>query len=266
MKRNKFYIAVDCEGVACTVGAPGGGLSDSANFAWAKQQATAEANAAATALFDMGAEEVIIWDNHHSGVNLQYDLLDKRCKILLGSGHKGRFAGIDSSFGGVLFIGYHSRDNVQQAVLAHTFSTLAYQYFKINGAEVGEMEIDAAFAGLQNVPVLFAASDDKAIQQARQAFPWIESVTTKESLSWSSAISKHPLAVCDEIYQSVQTALRRIDEMQCYTFAQPLSVEVRYKRIDAAEASALVDMHGERFAFADAFTRCGQVRSISALF
>ena len=87
----KYYIAVDCEGVACAVGARGEGLGTGKNYEFACLQATREANAAAKALFDAGAEEVMIWDAHGRGVNLQYDLLDKRCRILLGAGHKGRF-------------------------------------------------------------------------------------------------------------------------------------------------------------------------------
>lgn len=39
---------------------------------------------AVRALFDEGADEVIVWDNHGSGVNLDYDLLDARCRIALG--------------------------------------------------------------------------------------------------------------------------------------------------------------------------------------
>lgn len=266
MDRKKFFIGVDCEGVACTVGAPGVGLSSSENFAWAQKQATREANAATTALFDMGAEEVIVWDNHHSGVNLDYDQLDERCKILLGSGHKGRFVTIDESFGGVLFIGYHSRENVQDAVLAHTYSSVAYQYYKINGQEVGEIEIDAAFAGEHNVPVIFVSSDDKMIAQANASFPWAETVITKQSLSWSSAVSKHPKTVCTQIYEGVKKAAGRLDTMQPYTFTNPLDVEIRFKRMDNAASATLVDMNGERFTHKDAFTRIGRVRSIRNLF
>lgn len=264
--RTKFFIGVDCEGVSCAVGAPGVGLSASANFPFVQKQATREANAAAKALFDAGAQEVIVWDNHHTGVNLHYDELDPRCKILLGSGNKGRFATIDDSFGGVLFIGYHSRDNTRDATLAHTFSSVAFQYYKINGQEVGEMEIDAAFAGLHNVPVIFASSDDKAVAQARASFPWAETVVTKQGLSWTSALCKHPLAVCDEIYKGVTAAIGRIDEMKPYTFSEPLDVEIRYKRIDEANSAQLYDQTGERFAYVDAYTRAGCVNSIRNLF
>ena len=115
----KFYIAVDCEGPACVVGEPGKGLGSGENYRFACPQAKRKANAAARAMFDAGAQEVVVWDAHGTGVNLQYDLLDPRCRILLGSGHRGRFAGMDKSYTAVLFIGYHARENTSRAVLAH---------------------------------------------------------------------------------------------------------------------------------------------------
>nr|WP_309695745.1 M55 family metallopeptidase [Armatimonas sp.] len=70
----KFIIGVDCEGPACVVGAPGKTLTDSPDFAFARKQATREADAAARACFDAGAEQVIVWDNHGSSLNLDYDV------------------------------------------------------------------------------------------------------------------------------------------------------------------------------------------------
>ncbi len=54
----KYYVAVDCEGVACGVGSPGGSLNASRNLDFVRLQATREADAAARALFDSGAERV----------------------------------------------------------------------------------------------------------------------------------------------------------------------------------------------------------------
>ena len=87
----RFAIAVDLEGVACVVG-DRSGLGDGSNYDFAAKQGAREADAAARALFDMGTEQVIVWDNHGSGVNLDYDMIDSRCDIALGSGmpHRSR--------------------------------------------------------------------------------------------------------------------------------------------------------------------------------
>lgn len=262
----KYYIAVDCEGVACAVGAPGIGLGDSENYRFACLQATREANAAARALFDSGADEVTIWDAHGTGVNLHYDELDERCNILLGAGHKGRFVGLDASWTGVLFIGYHAMGGTKDAVLSHTFSSKTLQSYKLAGQLVGELAIDAAYAGAYGVPVLFCASDDKCVAEALRTFGPIATVETKRSLSWSSALSRQPAAVCKDIYRTVLEAAQQGPQTSPFTLPSPLPVEIRFPRADLAAQANLTDMDGNPFSFADAFTRTGLVNSVLELF
>ena len=234
----KFVVAVDCEGVACAVGSPGGSLNDSRNLEFAKLQATREADAAARGLFEAGAEQVIVWDNHNGSLNLHYDLLDERCDIALGVGFAHRFPGLDDSFSGIAFIGYHAMDNTVDANMCHTFSSNAYQYMKINCRQTGEMGIDGHMAGTWGVPVIFAASDDKAIAEAEDFFPHIETVKTKDALGWNAAVSKHPQRAIGEIYAGVQRAVSRLGECAPFQFAEPLELEIRYKRIEAAQAAS----------------------------
>ena len=174
----KFIIGVDLEGIACVVGESNTKLSNTRNYEFTCRQAVREVNAAARALFDCGAEQVIVWDNHGDRPNLNYDDLDYRCDILLGLGAKHRWACIDESFTGVLLIGYHSKDNTLNAVLPHTYNG-DHQWVKVNGVEVGEMEIDAAVAGEYDVPIIFVSSDEAGIKEAKSFMPWIETVTTK---------------------------------------------------------------------------------------
>lgn len=262
----KYYIAVDCEGVACAVGESGTGLGNGEHYRFACQEASREAAAAARALFDAGAKEVIVWDAHGGGVNLDYDLLDSRCQFVLGAGHRGRFAGLDQSFTAVLFIGYHAMEGTKEAVLAHTFSSKAFQSYRLNGQPVGELAIDGAYAGSLGVPVLFCASDDKCIAEAKKTFGTISTVETKKSLSWTSAISRHPAAVCEDIYQTVLSAAAEGPNVSPYKLPSPLSVEIRFQRMDAASQAALFDLNGKPFGFFDAFTRTGTVSCVQDLF
>jgi len=234
----KFIVAVDCEGVACAVGSPGASLNESRDLPFAQLQATREADACAKGLFDAGAEEVIVWDNHGGSLNLHYDLLEERCDIALGVGFPHRFPGLDSSFAGVAFIGYHAMDNTEDAVMCHTFSSGSYQYMKINGVEVGEMAIDGAVAGSHDVPVVFVASDDKGTAEARTFFQNVETVTTKNALGWNAAISKHPQRAVAEIRAGAKAAAERLDEFAPFRFIEPLSFEIRYKRIEAAQTAS----------------------------
>lgn len=259
----KFVVAVDCEGVACAVGTHGGTLNDSPNFPMAQRQATREADAAARGLFDAGATRVIVWDNHGGSLNLDYDALDERCDIALGTGFVHRFPGLDESFAGVVLIGYHAMDNTVDGVMAHSFSSATYQYIKVNGHEVGEIGIDAAMAGERGVPVVFVASDDKAVAEAQSLLPGIATVTTKEGHAWNAAVSKHPRRVAAEIHAGVQTAVARLAECRPFRFSEPLTYEVRYKRMDAAQAASRGYQGGERL---DPYTVCWHLQRLSDRF
>lgn len=261
----KYYIAVDCEGPACAVGAAGRRLAETDNYRFVCRQATREADAAARALFDAGAERVIVWDAHGTGVNLDYDALDPRCEILLGAGHQGRFVGMDSSFTAVLFIGYHAMGGAPGGTISHTYSSSSYQYYKMAGKMVGELAIDAAYAGALGVPVLFCAGDNYCVQEAKEAFGDIASVETKVSLSWSSALSRHPSAVCRDIYDTVLAAAKAGPVVPPFTLPEPLEVEIRYQRPEEAARVQLRDMYGKPFSQPDAYTRTGVLRSVNDL-
>ena len=259
----KFAIGVDCEGPACVVGSPGGSLNDSRNLAFARLQATREADAAARALWDAGATQVIVWDNHGGSLNLDYDLLDERCDIALGVGFPHRWPGLDETFAGVLFVGYHAMDNTPDANIAHTFSSAAYQWMKVNGQEVGELAIDAAVAGLHGVPPLFCAGDDKCAAEAARFFPGIETVTTKTACGWNAAVSKHPRRAVRDVYDGVRRACARLGTFTPFAFSSPLAYEIRYKRIESAEAASRGLNAGRRV---DPYTVAWELDAITSRF
>lgn len=226
----KFIIGVDCDGPACVVGDPGKALSFSRDMPFAREQATRETDAAAKSLFDAGAEQVIVWDNHGLGANLVFDRLDPRCEIMLGSGFDRRFPGLDENFTGVLMIGYHAMEGASNAVLAHTYSPHAYKAIKANGSKAGEIALDASVAGELGVPLIFLASDVQGCAEAQRFMPWVETVATKTGLGRNCAHSKHPCAAQEEIYNGVQKAVRRLPEMKPFVFDKPVRLEIQFKK------------------------------------
>ena len=49
-------------------------------------------------------------------------MLDERCDIALGVGFEHRFLGMDESFEGVAFVGYHAMDKTIDGVMCRSFS------------------------------------------------------------------------------------------------------------------------------------------------
>lgn len=226
----RFMIGVDCDGPACVVGDAGKPLSFSRDMPFAREQATRETDAAARALFDAGAQQVIVWDNHGLGSNLVFDRLDRRCEVMLGSGFGQRFPGLDERFAGALMIGYHAMEGTRDAVLAHTYSPHAYRAIRVNGHTVGEMALDASVAGEFGVPVIFVASDDHGCAEARRFLPRVETVATKKGLGRNCAHSKHPAVAEEEIYVGVRRSVERIGEMEPFAFDHPPQVEIQFKK------------------------------------
>ena len=212
------------------VGEPGRSLSNSRNMVFAGEQVTRETNAAVRALFDAGATQVIVWDNHGLGANLAFDQLDQRCEILLGSGFSRRFPELDETYTGVLMIGYHAMAGTSNAVLAHTYSSDVYHAIRVNGLEVGEIALDAAVAGKLGVPLIFVVSDDKGCEEALHIMPWIETVAAKKGYGHNCAYSKHPAVVEIEIYEAVSRSVERIAEKIPFTFEAPVQIEIQFKK------------------------------------
>lgn len=261
----KYYVSVDLEGVACTIGTYGQGLAaGTPGYAFACEQATREAKAAVDALFAGGADEVTVWDCHGTGYNLDYRAFDKRVKFVLGAGSRKRFPGLTADCSGVLFLGYHAYD-AKDATLCHVYSSATYSGMKVEGKDVGELQIDGAIAGKLGVPVLFVASDDVCVAQAKETFPNAVFVETKQALAWNSCISKHPDAVCEEISAAVGKAMQKKGTV--YTFPSPFTYEVTFKRIEYAQGCSLHDpATGKPFEWNGAYTRFGQLSDPEEIF
>jgi len=254
----KFLVAVDLEGVACAYGVLGATIEDAFNIAFVRKQATLEADAAVRALFDNGAEEVIVWDNHGRGCSLDYSLIDERAQFAIGGTTGTRFPVIEG-IDGLLLIGYHAMAGTMDAALAHTFDSKRYQEIRINQQPVGEIAIDAMVAGESGVPVIFVSSDDKGVAEAKKFLPWVSTCETKKSLANTRIISKHPAAAVKDIYRGVCEAVSRMSEMQICRMEGPFELELRFCRADECRNANLRDHQGKPFAFRDAYTRYGKL-------
>ena len=237
----KFVIAVDLEGVAGVVGYPNMGLTEANcpdEYALACRMAVRAVSAAARALFDGGAAEVVVWDNHGRGVNLPIDQLDPRVSVFRGSTRE-RWRMMDGSYSGVLLIGYHAMAGTPMAVLAHSYSSEHIQSIHINGVAVGEIAADAHVAGAKGAPVIFVESDRAGVDEARRFMPWVRGVITKTGYGRNAAIGPHPDVIDQRTYDEVTEAVRHLSDMRPFVFPGPLTVDYRYMRMEGARDHAL---------------------------
>ena len=87
MMYRRILLLCDLEGVNRVVGVPYEGLHrDTEQWEIARRQAALELNAAADALYEAGAEEVALWDNHGGGGNIELTDLDERIRVVRPQG------------------------------------------------------------------------------------------------------------------------------------------------------------------------------------
>ena len=140
----KIYISADMEGVVGTV--TGEQLGPSGfEYEQARRWMTEEVNAAIRGARAAGATEILISDSHGNGQNLLLDELPEDARVIRSWPRPlGMMAGIDDTFDGVIFIGYHASTNNSMGVRAHTMSSARLTSVKLNGVPVPETGLNAA--------------------------------------------------------------------------------------------------------------------------
>jgi D-amino peptidase len=194
----------------------------------------ADINAAIAAAFDAGATEVVACDTHGSGGQVQVDAMDPRASYeqpALGS----MMPALDRSFAGVVLLGHHARAGTRNGFLDHTMSSAAWFAFRINGIEVGEIGIEAAYAAHYDVPVIAVSGDEATAVEARALLGEVECAIVKRGLGRNRA---HCLAVDEahrRIRDAVGQAVRDIGRFKPWKPALPATLELTLYRSDMAD-------------------------------
>ncbi len=236
----KIFISVDMEGITGVVQpAQLGPGPEGWEYGRAREWMTAEARAAIDGARAAGATEFVIADSHGNMQNLLIDQLPEDVRIVRGSPRPlSMMQGIDNTFAGVVFIGYHASEYGRDAVRGHTMSSARLLHVKINGAEVGEGVWNAAIAGSFGVPVVFISGDRAAVEQFRSTVPSAEGVIVKEGLGYHAAVTITPARGQRMIRDGVERAVKRIGGMKPHVVRTPLDLEVGFKlTLDAERIS-----------------------------
>jgi len=231
--KKRILIACDLEGVNNVVGEAYSGLTkECEQWKIAKHQAALEINAAAEALFDLGADCVDLWDNHAGGNNIDVADLDPRIKLLVCESQMKRmyFAG---EYDCVCYFGYHAMEGTLGGVLAHTMSSIAVQHYKLNGRHIGEVDMDAYIAASYGVPSCLFVGGDIACAQASRAIPGIVTVVTKHEISRNEAIFRDNDELFADIKAKVSEAVEK--DIPAYLLTYPSVIEKSFKRVEDAD-------------------------------
>ncbi|MGD9562852.1 MAG: M55 family metallopeptidase [Pyrinomonadaceae bacterium] len=249
----KIYISADMEGVTGVV--TGEQLSPPGfEYQRFREFMTQEVNAAIEAAFAAGATEIMVSDSHGNGQNLLIEKLPKNITLVRAWPRPlMMMQGIDETFAGAIFIGYHSSTTNPDGVRAHTMSSANLADVRLNGVSVPEAGINAAIAGHFNVPVIMVSGDDAAVKETTALLGPIEGAVVKWNYGFHSARTMMPEAAQDLIREKVKRAIGRIGELKPYKIATPVKLEVRFKNYRPAEVLSYLsiiertDAHSIRF-------------------
>ena len=253
VKKMKIYISVDMEGVVGVVTADQ--LTPTGfEYGRFREFMTQEANAAIEAAFAAGATEVTLSDSHGNAENLLIEKLPKNVLLVRGFPRPGEMMqGIDETFDGVIFIGYHASTTNTQGVRAHTFSSARLADVRLNNISMSEGSFNASVAGHFNVPVIMVSGDDAAVKEVTSAIGNIEGAVVKWNYGFHSAKTMMPEAAYDLIREKVKAAVSRIKDFKPYKVKTPVQLDVRFKNYRPAELLCYLsivqrtDAHSIRF-------------------
>lgn len=231
----KIYISADMEGLAGVVTdaqlGPGG-----FEYERFREFMTAEVNAAIDAARAAGATEILVSDSHGNGQNLLIDRLPNDVMIVRSWPRElSMMDGIDESFDGVIFIGYHASTANTRGVRAHTMSSANVTDLRLNGKSMSEGSLNAAIAGQFGVPVIMISGDDVAVAETQVIVGDMEGAVVKWARGFHSAKTLTPEAAQEVIRTRTASAVSRIDEFEPYVLETPIEVELSLKHYQPVE-------------------------------
>jgi D-amino peptidase len=171
---------------------------------------TGEVNACVDGVLDFDPRaDVVVWDGHGSG-GIQYEAFHDGARLLPHRNTPAPY-GLDGTFDALFFVGQHAMAGTAAAPLAHTYSSRTVEYYRLNGAPIGEFGMRAYLAGtVFGVPTAFLSGDDKAVAEARALVPELVGVATKEGTGLESALSLGPGRARQLIRAGAAKACRRV--------------------------------------------------------
>ncbi len=206
----RLFISVDIEGIT--------GIStwkeaaDDPTYE-AKKRMTEEVRVACESAIESGATEILIKDAHGDGKNLLIDELPECVKVISGwSNHPySMVEGLDKSFDGIIFMGYHSPALSNASPIAHTLQPRTIRGIYLNDKPASELTLFSAVARMLGVPIVAITGDAAVVREAQHMDPYVATVATQEGFG-GAMISVHPKLTLRRIDYAVKQGIAAIKE------------------------------------------------------
>lgn len=232
----KLFISADIEGT-CGIMHWDETEKNHADYAYFAAQMSREVAAACEGAHEAGYDEVLVKDAHDSARNINPLMLPSYAGILRGwGGHPySMMLGLDNTFDGVVFTGYHNAAGTDSNPLAHTMDTSLAEV-RLNGELLSELHINALIASYEGVPVYAVTGDDGICAWMQARSPHTAVVPVNYGMGGASR-SIHPEAAVRLIREAVRDAVQQPRESCLFPMPEHFHMEITYR--DQAKARRL---------------------------
>jgi D-amino peptidase len=236
----KVYILADMEGISGIRTMAMVKRDSPAEYAEGRRLMMGDINVAVDAAFAGGATEAVVCDTHGGGGQVVVREMDPRALYETPSQPSGgrMMPALDESFDGVVLLGHHARAGTLNGFLDHTMNSREWFEYRIDDRPVGEIGIEAAYAGHFGVPVIAVSGDEAAVREAQELLGAVEGATVKWGVGRNRARCLSLPHAHQAIRNAVARALASIDRMRPFQPQLPAAVELTLYRSDMADAYA----------------------------
>lgn len=237
----KVFISADMEGIS--------GLTDSdemdavgREYERGRKLLTGDVNAAIEGAYRGGATEVVVNESHWLMRNLLTEDVDPRAEVIRGIVKRGCMVeGLDETFDAAMFVGYHSTHGTPFGVMNHAMLGKEIQNFLMNGEPVGEMTVNAAYAGQYGVPLVLVTGDQTAAAEAREVFgDHIETAIVKEGIGRFTAKLLHPSVGQERIREAAMRGVENAKSVEPFIVPTPASMGFEFTSTTMAEVCSWI--------------------------
>jgi len=229
----KLYILADMEGIS--------GIQiwdqvkkNSPEYEEGRRLMMADINAAVEAALEAGANHIVVCDTH--GAGLQIRLREMNPAALYERPNRGRpMPSLDESFDGVILLGHHAMAGTLDGFLDHTMSSASWFEYRLNGKPMGEIGIEAAWAGHYKVPVIAVTGDEAACREATDLLGNVECAVVKWGIGRNIAKCLSLQNAHERVKSAVKKAVSSIGEYKPFCPSLPATVTLTYYRSDMAD-------------------------------
>ncbi len=234
----KIYISADME-FASGITSPAQVTAGSSRFEEGRRLWMADLHSLVQGALEGGASAILINEAHGLMDNLDPCEVHPAAQFISGYVKAGnQMEGLDSDFD-LVFLLTHARAG-GPGTLSHTYMLPDIYRIRLNGQEIGELGLNALWAGCHEVAVGLVVGDDAAVREARELLGDVETVVTKESLDQFTAKCLAPAVCRDRLRKAAARAVARAASFRPFHRPGPFEMEITFTMPAMASFAALV--------------------------